>query len=358
MIKYETERYEVVEEDGALFGHEKPQEALTGERLVLVQRFGEDLSRSFSESFEKIGAGAVIQAGDAVAIKINLGGGIHHVPTTYSHPAICEGIIQAVKALGGRPFVCEADMRARRMDRELLRVRGYWEMLERNETPFVNLSQGESVFMTCMGLDIPLLLPDILLRPETKIVSFAPPKHHWECGITCNQKNMYGAIAEPRKSIYHRKYGRIDAVVAAASRIMQPDINILAAFQLGAGLGPHFCYPVPFDRMIISKDMIRGDKAASEILGYPLDLVQYARINAGDKVVEYDLHPDSDWPDEATLQAIKADSVNPKKVRFWKGVLYPQYFVPHAFQRNVYPSLEFVATWINHLFYGSQVRAS
>lgn len=356
MIQYETERYEVVEEAGALFGHEKPHETLTGERLVLVQRFGEDLAQSFTEALQKIDAGAVIHAGDAVGIKINLGGGIHHVPTTYSEPAICEGIIQAVKALGGRPFVCEADMRARRMDRDLLRVRGYWDMLERNETPFVNLSQGESVLMTCMGLDIPLPLPEILLRPETKIVSFAPPKHHWECGITCNQKNMYGAIAEPRKSMYHRKFNRIDTVVAAASRIMRPDLNILAAFQLGAGLGPHFCYPVKFDRMIISKDMIRGDKAASEILGYPFDLVEYARINAGGKPVEYDLHPESDWPDEEALQAIKADSVNPKKVRFWKGVLYPQYFVPHAFQSNVYPSLEFVAAWINHFFFGSRVR--
>ncbi|HPO17435.1 MAG TPA: DUF362 domain-containing protein [Candidatus Hydrogenedentes bacterium] len=353
VVRYETHRYVITEENGCLLGQEKECEVLTGEPLVLVQPLKQELEQSVQEAFDRIDAQSVIHKGDSVAIKINLGGGIHHVPTTYSDPVICEAIINVLKRMGARPFVCEADMRAHTMHEQLLKARGYSSMLQRNGVEFVNLSQGPMVRMTCRNLDIPLLLPEILLKPGIRIVSFAPPKHHWECGITGNQKNMYGAIGEPRKSIYHRKFDRIDKAVAAASRIMAPGLNILAGFHLGGGLGPHFCFPVPFNRMIISKDMIRGDKAAAEILGYPFDQVEYANINAEGKNVEYILHPDSDWPDQITLAAIKKNSLTPRSVRFWKHILYPQYFVPHGFQRSVYPSLEFVATWINQRFFHS-----
>ena len=355
-VEFETDRFTVHEENGRLLGQEKSAPVLKEDKVVLVQKLGEDLEESVSDAFDKIGAESIIKRGDPVAIKINLGGGIHYVPSTYSDPIICEAIIKKVKKLGGEPFVCEADMRARFVHDKVLRIRGYWDVLMRNNVEFVNLSRGPTVRMECLNLDIPLELPEVLLRPGVKILSFAPPKHHWECGITCNQKNMYGAIAEWRKSIYHRKYRRIDKAVAAASRIMSPDINILAAFQLGAGIGPHFCVPVEFNRMIVSKDMIRGDKAASEILGYPFRLVEYAMINTGGQDIAYELHPDSDWPGEEMLERIKKSSISPASVRFWKPALYPQYFVPHALQVAVYPHFEFIFTEINRLLFGSKVK--
>lgn len=352
MIKYDTERYTIIEENGKLKGKEKEHEALKKDELVLFQKIHNDesLEKSISEAFDKIDAETTIKEGDLVAIKINLGGGIHGILTTYSDPVICEAIIKKVKFLGGKPFVCEADMRAHIMHEQMLRIRGYWDMLKRNNTKFVNLSRYTTVDMKCFDLDIPLKLPAILLKPNVKIISFAPPKHHWECGITCNQKNMYGAIAEQRKSIYHRKYERIDKAVAAAARIMAPDINILATFDLGAGMGPHFCIPVKFNRMIISKDMIRGDKAAAEILGYPFRLIKYAMINTKGKDVSYKLHPDSQWPEENTLKEIKDNSIDYDSVNFWKPALWLQYFVPHNFQKKAYPPLEFILTWLNKAF--------
>jgi len=347
MIVYDCERCVVEAEGGRLVGREKRHSVLKDDNTVLVQRFGDDLGKSFLEAFERIGAKSIIEGSTRIGIKINLGGGIHYVPATYSDPVIGEAIIQAVKKMGGKPFVCEADMRAHLMDEKMLRIRGYWDLLRREEVAFVNLSRGKTVEVHCEDVDVPLKLPEILLRPDVGIISFAPPKHHWECGITCNQKNMYGAIAEFRKSIYHRRYGRIDHVVAAASRMMRPDLNILATFELGGGLGPHFSIPVAFNRMIVSKDMIYGDKAASEILAYPFGQVVYAMINTEGKDVAYRLHPDSDWPDAVTLDAIRRHALNWRQVKRWKAFLYPQYFVPHGVQIRVYPPFEFLLTWIN-----------
>lgn len=165
---------------------------------------------------------------------------------------------------------------------------------------------------------------------------------------------MYGAIAERKKSIFHRRYDRIDKAVAAAARLMSPDINILATYDLGAGMGPHFCYPVPFNRIMISKDMIRGDKAMSEILGYDFKLVRYAMINTRCKDVDYDLHPDSDWPSEEVIKEIVENSIDFEGVNFWKPALWFQYYVPHNVQIKTYPPLEFLLTWANKMFLRSK----
>lgn len=355
-MKYDTNRYTIYEKNGQLFGKEKEHEILKDDKTVLIQKLGEEeeLDISISDAFDKIDASAIIDRGDKVAIKINLGGGIHHVLPTYSDPLICEAILKKVKKMGGIPFVCEANMRAHIMHDKLLKIRGYLDMLKRNNVKFVNLSTSTTVDLECFHLDIPLKLPEILLKPDVKIISFAPPKHHWECGITCNQKNMYGAIAEQRKSIFHRKYDRIDKAVAAASRIMSPDINILATYALGAGMGPHFVVPIKFNRLVISRDMIRGDKAMAEILGYPFERVKYARINANNRIVEYDLHPDSQIPKKEILNLIKENSIDYDNVNFWKPALYLQYFIPHRFQIKVYPPLEFIFTWFNKTFVTSQ----
>ena len=354
MIKYNTERYVITEKNGKLYGQEKEHRILKEDKRVLVHKLTKNLGKSVSNAFDKINAESVIKKGDIVAIKVNLGGGIHYVPWTYSDPKICEAIIEKVKKMGATPFICEADIRSREMTENFYKIRGYWDLIKRQNIKFYNLSKCSTVQMTCFDLDIPLKLPEILLHPRVKIISFAPPKHHWECGITCNQKNMYGAIAEPRKSIYHRKYDRLERAVAAAARIMSPDINILATFAFGAGMGPHFCIPIRFNRMIISKDMIRGDKVASKILDYPFRLVKYALINTKGKNFSYLLHPASNWPSEETLKLIKKHSINFKSVNFWKPALYVQYFVPHLFQLKGYAHFEFIFTWFNKVFVQKQ----
>lgn len=353
MIKYNTDKYTVFQNKGKLYGEEKAHEVLKDEKTVLIQEIKrkKDLYHQISDGFNKINAKEVIKPGDHVAIKVNIGGGIDYIPTSFSDPIICEAIIRKVRNMGAYPFICEANMRARLMSRKLLTVRGYRELCKNMKCRFVNLSEYSTVNVRCIDLDVPLKLPEILLKPNVKIISFAPPKHHWECGITANQKNMYGAIAEFKKSIYHRKYSRIDKVVAAAARIMSPDLNILATFNVGTGVGPHFMYPVEFNRMIISKDMIRGDKVASEILGYPFEYIKYCEINSKNQKVEYELHPSSSWPNEEILNKIKGESMDYNKVNFWKATLYLQYFLPHYFQIWLFPRMESVFTWVNQEFF-------
>ncbi|MHA1252479.1 MAG: DUF362 domain-containing protein [Candidatus Helarchaeota archaeon] len=351
MIIRETDRYRIEKKNGKLVGIEKEHEVLKENNVVLIQDISNGLDRSVSEGLDKIGIKSIIKKGYYVAIKINLGGGIHYIPSTYSDPLICESIIKKIKKIGAFPFICEANMRAHKMDNKMLRIRGYLDIMDKTNTKFINLSYVNPVEMKCRNLDIPLLLPSILFNEKVKILSFAPPKPHWECLISCTQKNMYGAISERRKSIYHRKFDRIDHAVAAAARLMSPDICISGCFDLCVGTGPHFGVPIRFNKLIISQDMIRGDKVCSEILGVPYKLVKYAMINTKNQDVEYKLHPDSVKINEDTLNTIKKKTMQVKKVNFWKKLLYFQYFVPHDLQYYLYPNFEFIFTGINQKFF-------
>ncbi|MBD3228054.1 MAG: DUF362 domain-containing protein, partial [Candidatus Lokiarchaeota archaeon] len=350
---YETDRYKIEKKKDKLVGYEKEHEVLKNNRIVLIQNLEKDFNASVSEGLDRIKVRNIIDRNEIVAIKINLGGGIHHIPSTYSDPLICEAIINKIKDLGANPLVCEANMRSHKMDHRMLKIRGYSKILRDTNTKFINLSNIKTVEMKCIGLDVKLPLPILFFYDNVKIISFAPPKPHWECGITCSQKNMYGAIAERRKSIYHRIYHRIDRAVAAAARLMPPDISICGCQKLCIGEGPHFGEPLPFNKLIIAEDMILCDKVCSEILRYPYNLVKYAMINAKGKDVSYNLHPESVKINEKLLTEIKAKTMQEENVDFWKKILYFQYFVPDNIQFYFYPPFEFLLTQINKRFFGN-----
>ena len=78
MIKFETDKFIVEEINGKLIGQEKEHKILKDDKVVLIQKLGKDkaLEKSVSNAFDKIEAKKVINQGDLVGIKINLGGGI------------------------------------------------------------------------------------------------------------------------------------------------------------------------------------------------------------------------------------------------------------------------------------------
>ncbi|MHA1681807.1 MAG: DUF362 domain-containing protein [Promethearchaeota archaeon] len=347
-IVHENSRFKVFKRNGTLHGEEKPHKVYTGNRGVFIQNLGNDTARDMMSGLNAIEIGDIIQPGDAVAIKVNIGGGINGVLSSYTDPDLLEGVVRSVRDAGGKPFVCEADMRGHQITPKLLETRGYTRACKQLGVPFVNLSVGTRVSFKFLGIPMPVELPWILLQPGTKIISFAPPKHHWECGITCSQKNMYGAIADYKKSRFHRKYELIDHVVAAAARVMKPDISIIATKQLGAGLGPHFCIPFNFHKAIIARDMLSCDKFCAEVLGYPVGRIKYFQINAQGKDIDYTLLPGSTSIDPRVLGNIRKNYIDPKAVELYKKTLFIQYFVPSALQFHTYHYFEWILTWMNH----------
>jgi uncharacterized protein (DUF362 family) len=350
-ILIDNDRFQVYRDEGKLFGFEKVHPVYTNDDRIYIQPIGANAQSAIANGMGEIGAKDVLRPGDLVAIKVNIGGGIHGVLPTYTDPDLVSGLVDWLRAAGCKPFVCEANMRGHTITSQLLQVRGYTGFMMAKKVPFVNLSAVPRVKFKFRGIHRRVDLPLILLKPSVKIISLAPPKHHWECGITCAQKNMYGAIAEHKKSRYHRAYEMIDHVVAAAARVMKPAISIIGTRQLGAGLGPHFAIPFDFDRVIFARDMLSCDMFCAEILGYPIDLVKYHGINARGARVTYRLLPGSVPVNPAAVQKIQANRIPPDQVESSKKTLFLQYFIPSFLQTAIYHHFEWLLTWLNRAFY-------
>ena len=351
-IEFETERVIIYKKDGRLIGKEKGAPTHVPDSPVYIGEIKKDIRASVEDALERIRAKEFIPHGNRLAIKVNIGGGITGVPSSYTDPEIAAGVASWAIKHGLSPFICEANMRGFRMTPEFLRKRDYKKIMDELNVPFVNLSEGELVEFEIDGLDFPLLIPKLMLMPDVKIVSLATPKHHWECGVTLSQKNMYGALPEQRKSIYHRKGQKyLDTAIAAAARIMRPDIAILAARQMCGKLGPHLCVPINFYHIIASPDAISADAVGSEILGFPYNKVAHAQINLGATSLRYKIVEGSATVPQEVKEKIAKHFIPPLQTRSWqKGLLFT-YYIPDRLQVALATNFEFVATFVNKLFF-------
>lgn len=351
-VEIENERIIVYRKNGRLFGKEKSAPMHSPNSPVYIGELGSNITSSVEDALERISAKKYILGAKRLAIKVNIGGGITGVPSSYTDPDIAKGVARWAIKQGFNPFICEADMRGFRMTKNLLKKRGYQKILDELKIPFVNLSEGELVEFEIEGLDFPLSIPKVMLEPDVKIVSLATPKHHWECGVSLSQKNMYGALPEQKKSIYHRKGQKyLDVAIAAAARIMRPAIAVLAARQICAGLGPHLCIPINFYRIIISPDAISADAVGSEILGFPYDKVAHAQINLGGTPLQYRIIEGSTTIPEEIKKKLARYSIPPTSTRSWRKVLLLTYYIPDRLQLTLASRFEFLATAVNKIFF-------
>ncbi len=346
----EAPGYKSGEVAGESVAFEKRRDMLDEEALVSICEMGERIPGDVCRAMDLIGASEIIRPRQLVAVKVNLGGGVAGVPSSFSDPLVVEGVIDKVRDLGGRPFVCEANMRSMTMNQGLLARRAIYPLLVRKSVEFVNLSRLDGVDFYPLGWTGTVRLPRALMHPDVAVVSVPALKHHWECGITLAAKNMYGAIAERQKSLFHRG-GAIDETVAAAARAITPDISVLAHRQVGGKLGPHFCIPVNFGYVVASNNLLAADRVGCDFMGTDWREVKHIQINCGGRSIPYRLAGGSVRVDDITRARVARTAISRREVWFWRALLYPQYFVPHGTQFRQIPRFEALGTWANWLFF-------
>ncbi|MFH1150201.1 MAG: DUF362 domain-containing protein [Actinomycetota bacterium] len=328
---------------------ERRHDMLDPEARVYINRMTADIPGSVAEALAKVGFTGRVGDGTPVAIKVNIGGGVAGVPSSFTDPLVVEGVIDAVREAGGDPFVCEANMRSMTMTTGMLARRALYPLLVRKGVRFVNLSDLRSVDFFPLGWKQPISLPHALLSPEVVVISVPALKHHWECGITLAAKNMYGAIAERQKSLFHRG-GAIDETVAAAARATEPDFSVLAHRQVGGGLGPHFCIPVDFGYVVASDSFMAADRVGCDFMGADWRRIKHLQINCGGREIPYRTVEGSVPIDPMTRQRVARTAIGPLRKWLWRALLYPQYYVPHGTQFRQIPKIETLGSLLNWWF--------
>ncbi len=303
--------------------------------------------QAVAEALRALGLADALRPGQLVAIKVNLGGGLAGCPGSFTDPELVRGIVRWARSGGARPVVVEGDPRACRADARLLRTRGYDTMLLDEGASFESLAEGEWARVTCRELEFPLDVPTLLLDPGVFLVNAYAPKYHWECGVTLAAKNLYGALRSSTKGDYHRRFDRIDRVIAAAARILRPAVSIGGGTFFGSGLGPHFTVPVRIDRIAAHRDVVRGDRFWCDVLDYPWREIEHLRLLAADADPAYELVSGATPLDPSAVSRIRAHRITPSGRARWKSLLWPQYFVPHSLQRALYPLAEPLASLLN-----------
>lgn len=353
-LNYSLENY-----DSNLYGKEQEITKEAPPKFVHYHKLVGDIGVSTKCALERVQFEKIVPPGNYVAIKVNLGGGVTDIPASGSDPRIARAVAEYILDHGGKPVVVEANNWGHVMDGRLLQKRHYLTWLRELNVPFLNLSRARTVHMKCVDHPVDLLLCRFLLYPKIPLVNIAPLKHHWECGITAAEKNLYGAISDERKSYFHRDMRYFDHIVASAARIYNPDLNILGGVCVCAGQGPHFCQPIRFGHLILSNDMIAADFHASKILGYPFSALKYAQINLkqGNGYWKADIEEteDSQHPPSRIVQKFHKLAFSPKELVENRSFFSFVYNFPPRFLRSL-RWFEFVIPRLNRALFASRER--
>lgn len=257
-------------------------------------RAGIDLA--LREAFQYLGnLENYVAPADKVIIKVNLGSAIfdevNRVEETVSHPDVVASVIDALLSTGVKSEnikVAEANSTWVNMDgdaqHDVQAKFGYTKMMADKGVDFLNLTKDVWIPFKVMGEQgmIDVVFPKSLLKDQnasqkTKIISIAPMKRHFTEGVTLSQKNMFGAIPESLKVNYHRTEGGLRHIIAAAARIMRPDIAINDGV-IGCALDHALCVPVNFKRLVVSNDPVCADRHTSEMMYYPYQKAPHIQL--------------------------------------------------------------------------------
>jgi len=193
-------------------------------------------------------------------------------------PRVVSAVIDWVRQRIGknvRILVAEADASAMRT-KHAFRMLGYEKLSQEKNVKLVNLSEGEVIDSEVSVAGEKLVLPvNKMLLDADLVINVPKLKHHRRMGLTCALKNMFGAIAKPRKYVYH---DRLASVIVGINKIVKSNI-ILVDGIIGLGKTPKKVGVV-----MTSDDALAADFIAAKAIGCDPSGIAYLRLGTKEKI--------------------------------------------------------------------------
>jgi uncharacterized protein (DUF362 family) len=177
-------------------------------------------------------------------------------------PRIVSAIIDYIHARGGNDFditIAEADASAMRT-KYAFRMLGFTRLAREKSVKLINLCKCEKVEKEVVVNHKKFTLPVAKPMLNTNLLINVPKlRTHRLTNVSCGLKNIFGAIAVPRKIVYHPQ---LDEVIVAINKIIKPHLVVVDGI---IALGKQ---PIKMGLILAGDDQVAVDVTASKVMGY------------------------------------------------------------------------------------------
>lgn len=248
--------------------------------VVLTRAEGyskEDVDACVARALDALNYDIDVQC-DSVVIKPNLCYYWDYSTGQTTDPRVVSAIVDWIRQRAGNNvsiFVAEADASAMRT-KYAFKILGYERLAREKKLKLVNLSEGEIVDKEVVVAEERFVLPVNNLLLEADLMINVPKlKTHRAVGFTCALKNLFGAIARPRKFVYHSKLAE---TIVGISKIVDTDIVVVDGIIV--------CGKTPKKMGIVmtGNDALATDLVAAEAVGHKPSRVAYLKLAVKEEI--------------------------------------------------------------------------
>ena len=143
------------------------------------------------------------------------------------------------------------------------------------------------------------------------IVDMPKIKTHKYATITCALKNMFGAIPDPLRIVYHKDIH--ETVAALNSAFFDKTIVVCDGLMAMEGAGPLWGTPKPMGLIVVAPDPLSCDRVTHQIMGFARDRIRHIRL--AEQLFGADIGPDPDVVGLAIDQV--AERFEPSHKNWW-----------------------------------------
>lgn len=215
---------------------------------------------------------------DLVVIKPNLCYYWDYSTGMTTDPRVVSAVIDWLRQKVGEDadiVVAEADASAMRT-KYAFKMLGYEKLSLDKKIKLCNLSEGEIVERNVEVAGQAFVLPvsEALLDADL-VINVPKLKYHRVIGLTCALKNMFGAIAKPRKYSYHDRLAR---VIVGMNKIVKSDV-VLVDGIIACGKTPK-----KLGVIMTSDNALAADCLAARAFGYDPPRIAYLKLGMKEKI--------------------------------------------------------------------------
>ena len=131
-------------------------------------------------------------------------------------------------------------------------------------TRFLNLSKDELIDVELDGLHFQRLKMAKTFMQADYLISFAKLKTHDMQVISCTMKNLFGALPEKLKIVYHPHLAK---VICDLTKVRPPDFCLVDGLIAHEGPGPVYGVPRVTGLIVAGSDAVATDHACARLMG-------------------------------------------------------------------------------------------